>query len=65
MTGSGTASRVEALKRCHAEKMDDAGARVFQAPGRVNLLGEHTDYSGGFCMPAALSFNTLVAATRR
>jgi galactokinase len=31
----------------------------------VNLLGEHTDYSGGFCMPAALSFNTLVAATPR
>jgi galactokinase len=65
MTGSGTASRVEALKRCHAEKMGDAAARVFQAPGRVNLLGEHTDYSGGFCMPAALNFNTLVAATLR
>jgi galactokinase len=31
----------------------------------VNLLGEHTDYSGGFCMPAALSFNTLVAASPR
>ena len=31
----------------------------------MNLLGEHTDYSGGFCMPAALSFNTLVAATPR
>jgi galactokinase len=36
-----------------------------QAPGRVNLLGEHTDYSGGFCMPAALSFNTLIAASPR
>jgi galactokinase len=35
------------------------------APARVNLLGEHTDYSGGFCMPAALNFNTLVAATPR
>jgi galactokinase len=31
----------------------------------VNLLGEHTDYSGGFCMPAALSFNTLVAISPR
>jgi galactokinase len=40
-------------------------AGVYQAPGRVNLLGEHTDYSGGFCMPAALSFNTLVAASPR
>jgi galactokinase len=53
------------LKRCHEEKMGNAAARVFQAPGRVNLLGEHTDYSGGFCMPAALNFNTLVAATPR
>ncbi len=42
----------------------DGETRVFQAPGRVNLLGEHTDYSGAFCMPAALSFNTLVAASR-
>ncbi len=65
MTGPGTASRVEALRRCHAEKMGNSAARVFQAPGRVNLLGEHTDYSGGFCMPAALDFNTLVAATLR
>jgi galactokinase len=39
--------------------------RVYQAPGRVNLLGEHTDYSGGFCMPAAIQFNTLVAASSR
>jgi galactokinase len=55
--------RAERLLAYHAEKSGDAAARVFQAPGRVNLLGEHTDYSGGFCMPAALSFNTLVAAT--
>ena len=40
-------------------------ALIYQAPGRVNLLGEHTDYSGGFCMPAALSFNTLVAISPR
>ena len=65
MTGAGTVGRVEALRRCHAETMGDASVRVFQAPGRVNLLGEHTDYSGGFCMPAALNFNTLVAATPR
>lgn len=38
---------------------------VFSAPGRVNLLGEHTDYADGYCMPAALNFRTLVAATRR
>ncbi len=59
------AERLERLKAHHAEKTGGAAARVFQAPGRVNLLGEHTDYSGGFCMPAALNFNTLVAATPR
>jgi len=57
--------RMERLLAQHAEKTGGAAARVFQAPGRVNLLGEHTDYSGGFCMPAALSFNTLVAASPR
>jgi len=35
--------------------------RVFRAPGRVNLIGEHTDYNDGFVMPAALGFSTFVA----
>ncbi len=57
--------RIAALETYHAGKTGDGAPKLFQAPGRVNLLGEHTDYSGGFCMPAALSFNTLVAATPR
>lgn len=39
--------------------------RIFRAPGRVNLIGEHTDYNDGFVLPAALSFATYVAASVR
>jgi galactokinase len=34
--------------------------RFFRAPGRVNLIGEHTDYNDGFVMPAAIGFDTWV-----
>jgi galactokinase len=42
-----------------------APAQLFSAPGRVNLIGEHTDYCDGFVLPAAIDFSTLVAISPR
>ncbi|NAZ97544.1 galactokinase [Vibrio toranzoniae] len=38
---------------------------IVQAPGRVNLIGEHTDYNDGFVLPCAINYQTVVAAAKR
>ena len=47
------------VARFHAEPA------IFVAPGRVNLIGEHTDYAEGFVMPVAINFATLAAISPR
>ena len=57
--------RVEDLEREFGRLYGAEPERVFFAPGRVNLIGEHTDYNGGHVFPAALTFGTLVAVRAR
>lgn len=44
---------------------ETTSGRTYRAPGRVNLIGEHTDYNDGFVMPAALDFSTWVTISPR
>lgn len=57
---------VEAVvKRFEEVYGDKEGAKVFFAPGRVNLIGEHTDYNGGHVFPCALTIGTYGVARVR
>ena len=47
------------------ELLYEQSPRVFSAPGRVNLIGEHTDYNDGFVLPIAIERRTFVAGARR
>jgi galactokinase len=51
--------------RSQFQKIYGNEPRLFRAPGRVNLIGEHTDYNGGFVLPMAIECETIVAAARR
>ncbi|MDO7908137.1 galactokinase [Paenibacillus sp. JX-17] len=55
------------LKQKFIDKYGDSSAevRVFHAPGRVNLIGEHIDYNGGYVLPAALEFGTTLIIRER
>ena len=52
------------LRALHIARFQSEPA-IFAAPGRVNLIGEHTDYAEGFVMPAAIDFATLAAISPR
>ena len=53
------------LKKFEEVFGDNNGVKVFFAPGRVNLIGEHTDYNGGHVFPCALTIGTYGAARTR
>jgi galactokinase len=46
-------------------EMFGARPHIFRAPGRVNLIGEHTDYNDGFVLPTAIASYTWIAAAKR
>lgn len=53
------------LTRVFHEQFGRLPTTYVQAPGRVNLIGEHTDYNQGFVFPAAINFGTTVVAAAR
>jgi galactokinase len=54
----------EKAARAFGERFGEAPALVASAPGRVNLIGEHTDYNGGFVLPYAIERRVAVAVGR-
>ena len=65
MTVSESSSPQQAATKCFERHFNAAPMHLAQAPGRVNLIGEHTDYNDGFVFPVAINFHTCVAASPR
>jgi galactokinase len=58
-------NEIETLKAKYQELYDTAPEFVVRAPGRVNLIGEHTDYNDGFVFPAAINYDITMAGAAR
>ncbi|AXN32525.1 galactokinase [Vibrio coralliilyticus] len=55
----------QAVKASFQQVLNYQPSHIIQAPGRVNLIGEHTDYNDGFVLPCAINYQTVVAAAKR
>lgn len=56
---------IQNVKSSFEKVLGYAPSHIIQAPGRVNLIGEHTDYNDGFVLPCAINYQTVVAASKR
>ncbi len=61
----GTADLQQQVTEALGQRFPGVSARFFQAPGRVNLIGEHTDYNDGFVLPVAIDRQVMLAARVR
>ncbi|GLT15348.1 galactokinase [Vibrio algivorus] len=56
---------IEAVSSAFESVFGYSAGNIIQAPGRVNLIGEHTDYNDGFVLPCAIDYQAIVAANNR
>ncbi|MEZ9389887.1 galactokinase [Vibrio lentus] len=56
---------IQNVKASFEQVLGYRATHIVQAPGRVNLIGEHTDYNDGFVLPCAINYQTVVAAAKR
>ena len=60
-----TKTNLELLRTQFTKLFSASPDHIFRAPGRVNLIGEHTDYNDGFVLPIAIDREVLIAARQR
>lgn len=53
------------IEQLFLSKFNYENSVVCHAPGRVNIIGDHTDYNDGFVLPAAINYGTTIAASKR
>ncbi len=53
------------IEQLFLKQFNYQNAVVCHAPGRVNIIGDHTDYNDGFVLPAAINYGTTIAAAKR